>query len=337
MIKVENLTKRYGPTTAVRNISFQVDAGEIVGFLGPNGAGKTTTMRILTGFLPPTEGAASVAGYDVAQQPLEVKKRIGYLPETPPLYPEMRVADYLRFVGKLKGIVGRDVEERVQSVMDRCSVAGVQQKLIGHLSKGYRQRVGLAQALIHDPEVLILDEPTAGLDPKQIIEVRQLVHELSKKHTIILSTHILPEAAAIANRIIIINEGRIEASDTPENLTARLRGHDSVLVEIDGPSEQIEERLRSVPGVSQVSRSNGHGGRSAWEVQTGNDPAIRSALARAVIEAGWGLYEIRSVGLSLEEIFLKLTAVDDGLPKDGESAVVPEATAAPEGQESSAP
>ena len=337
MIKVENLTKRYGPTTAVRNISFEVDAGEIVGFLGPNGAGKTTTMRILTGFLPPTEGTATVAGYDVTQEPLEVKKRIGYLPETPPLYPEMRVADYLRFVGKLKGIAGRDVEERVQSVMDRCSIAGVQQKLIGHLSKGYRQRVGLAQALIHDPEVLILDEPTAGLDPKQIIEVRQLVHELSKKHTIILSTHILTEAAAIANRIIIINEGRIEASDTPENLTARLRGHDSVLVEIDGPSEQIEERLRSVEGVSHVSRSNGHGGRSAWEVQTGNDPAIRSALARAVVEAGWGLYEIRSVGLSLEEIFLKLTAVDDGVPKEGDPAVAPEETAAAEGQESSAP
>ncbi len=335
MIKVENLTKRYGPTTAVRGISFEVEKGEIVGFLGPNGAGKTTTMRILTGFLPPTEGAASVAGFDVAQDPLEVKKRIGYLPETPPLYPEMRVVDYLRFVGKLKGIAGSDVEARVQSVMDRCSVAGVQQKLIGHLSKGYRQRVGLAQALIHDPEVLILDEPTAGLDPKQIIEVRQLVHELSRKHTIILSTHILPEASAIANRIIIINEGRIEASDTPENLTARLRGHDSVLVEIDGPLEQIEARLRSVQGVTQVSKSNGHGGRSAWEVQTGNDPAIRTALARAVVEAGWGLYEIRSVGLSLEEIFLKLTASEDGTPKDEGSAVLGETAA--EAQESSAP
>jgi ABC-2 type transport system ATP-binding protein len=277
-----------------------------------------------------------VAGYDVAKDPLEVKKRIGYLPETPPLYPEMRVVDYLRFVGKLKGIAGRDIEERVQSVMDRCSIAGAQQKLIGHLSKGYRQRVGLAQALIHDPEVLILDEPTAGLDPKQIIEVRQLVHELSQRHTIILSTHILPEAAAIASRIIIINEGRIEASDSPQNLTARLRGHDSVLLEIDGPSDQIEERLRSVAGVSQVSRSNGHGGRSAWEVQTGNDPVIRSALARAVVEAGWGLYEIRSVGLSLEEIFLKLTTADDGAPKGGESLVAQE-IASTEGQESSAP
>lgn len=337
MIKVENLTKRYGPTTAVRGISFEVEKGEIVGFLGPNGAGKTTTMRILTGFLPPTEGTASVAGYDVVRDPLEVKKRIGYLPETPPLYPEMRVADYLRFVGKLKGIAGSDVEARVQSVMDRCSIGDVGQKLIGHLSKGYRQRVGLAQALIHDPEVLILDEPTAGLDPKQIIEVRQLVHELSQKHTIILSTHILPEASAIASRIIIINEGRIEASDSPQNLTARLRGHDSVLLEIDGPSDQIEERLRSVPGVSQVSRSNGHGGRSAWEVQTGNDPSIRSALARAVIEAGWGLYEIRSVGLSLEEIFLKLTAAEDGTPKDSESAAAPEETPATEGQEPSAP
>ena len=310
MIKVEGLTKRYGPTTAVKNISFEVNKGEIVGFLGPNGAGKTTTMRILTGFLPPTEGSASVAGFDVVKDPLEVKRHIGYLPETPPLYPEMSVLDYLRFVGRLKGIASSELSSRTDGVLESCSLGHVRHKLIAHLSKGYRQRVGLAQALIHNPEVLILDEPTAGLDPKQIIEVRQLIHSLSGEHTIILSTHILPEASTISSRIIIINEGKLEASDTPENLTARLRGHDSILLEIDGPGEEIEARLLSVDGVSRVVRANGHGGRTSWEVETGNDPSIRTALARTVVEAGWGLYEIRSVGLSLEEIFLKLTAAE---------------------------
>jgi len=337
MIKVESLTKRYGPATAVRNISFEVNEGEIVGFLGPNGAGKTTTMRILTGFLPPSEGTVTIAGYDVVKDPIEVKKRIGYLPETPPLYPEMTVESFLTFVGRLKGIAGRDVPERVESVMQRCAVDGVRHKQIGHLSKGYRQRVGLAQALIHNPQVLILDEPTAGLDPKQIIEVRQLIHELSREHTIILSTHILPEAAAIANRIIIINEGRLEASDTTENLTARMRGHESVFLEIDGPAEQVEARLLTVAGVSRVSRANGHGGRTSWEVEAGSDPAIRGALARAVVEAGWGLYEIRPVGLSLEDIFLKLTTgePDGDAPPPAESGEPPGPTT--EEREASAP
>ena len=324
MIEVEGLTKRYGPTRAVNNISFKVEKGEIIGFLGPNGAGKTTTMRILTCFLPPSEGTARVAGFDVLADPLEVKKRIGYLPETPPLYPEMRVDDYLEFVGRLKGIPSRDVPKRLDAVVERCSLGDVLRKLVAHLSKGYRQRVGLAQALIHDPDVLILDEPTAGLDPKQIAEVRQLIHALSGEHTIILSTHILPEVQSIADRVIIINEGQIEAIDTPDNLVARLQGHESVLVEIDGPQEEVEARLRAVAGVNKVARKNGHGGRGSWEVETGKEPNIRSEIARAVVDAGWGLYEIRSVGLSLEEVFLKLTGSDseeaDGSPEPAEAA-----------------
>jgi ABC-2 type transport system ATP-binding protein len=308
MIKVEGLTKRYGPTTAVKNISFEVERGEIVGFLGPNGAGKTTTMRILTGFLPPTLGKASVAGYDVMTHPLEVKKRIGYLPETPPLYPEMEVQEYLDFVARLKGIRSADVAVRVDSALERCALGHVRGKIIGHLSRGYRQRVGLAQALIHGPEVLILDEPTAGLDPKQIIDVRKLIHALSGEHTIILSTHILPEVSGTCSRVLIINEGRLEASDTPENLTARLQGHESLWVDVDGPAAEVEQALAAVPGVTRVVRENGHVQRTAWQVETGKDPMIRSDIARTIVQSGWGLYEIRPVGLSLEEIFLKLTS-----------------------------
>jgi ABC-2 type transport system ATP-binding protein len=313
MIKVEGLTKRYGPTTAVKNISFEVARGEIVGFLGPNGAGKTTTMRILTGFLPPTLGKASVAGYDVMDHPLEVKKRIGYLPETPPLYPEMEVVEFLDFVGRLKGIPSADVPKRVDSVLERCALGHVRHKIIGHLSKGYRQRVGLAQALIHGPDVLILDEPTAGLDPKQIIDVRKLIHALSGEHTIILSTHILPEVSGTCSRVLIINEGRLEASDTPENLTARLQGHDSLWVDVDGPPADVELALSAVPGVTRVVRENGHSQRTAWQVETANDAAIRSHVARTVIERGWALYEIRPIGLSLEDIFLKLTSKEEAV------------------------
>ncbi len=311
MIKVEGLTKRYGPATAVKDISFEVARGEIVGFLGPNGAGKTTTMRVLTGFLPPTEGKVSVAGFDVMEQPLEVKKRIGYLPESPPLYPEMEVDEYLEFVARLKAIPSPEVASRVDAVLERCAIGHVRKKLIAHLSRGYRQRVGLAQALIHGPDVLILDEPTAGLDPKQIIEVRRLIHALGGEHTIILSTHILPEVSGTCSRVLIINEGRLEASDTPENLTARLQGHESLWLDIEGPADQVEPKLLAVAGVNRVVRENGHAGRTSWEVETGKDPAIRKEIARAVVESGWGLYEIRSIGLSLEEIFLKLTSSEE--------------------------
>ena len=319
MIKVEGLTKRYGRTTAVKNISFEVEKGEIVGFLGPNGAGKTTTMRILTGFLPPTEGTASIGGLDVQEQPIEVKRRIGYLPETPPLYPEMTVRDYLEFVGRLKGIAGADLAARVDSVIDRWSIGDVRSKLNSQLSKGFKQRVGLAQALIHDPDVLILDEPTAGLDPKQIIEVRELIGELSGEHTIILSTHILPEVSTTCGRVIIINNGKLEASDTPENLTSRLQGHDSVWVEVDGPADEVEAKIQGIQGVEKVSRATGQAGRAAWQVEIGKDPAVRTELARAVIESGWGLHEIRSIGLSLEDIFLKLTSEDPGADPEVDS------------------
>ena len=324
MIKVKGLSKSYGSTTAVKNISFEVERGEIVGFLGPNGAGKTTTMRVLTCFLPPTEGTASVAGFDVLEEPLAVKKRIGYLPETPPLYPEMNVYDYLEFVARLKGITSGAVAAQIDMVLDRCSLGDVRGKLNGQLSKGYRQRVGLAQALIHDPEVLVLDEPTAGLDPKQLIEVRQLIRELGGDHTVILSTHILPEVSTTCGRVIIINDGKIEASDTPENLTARLQGHDSIWLEVDGPAEQVESKLAVVPGVGKITSAEGQAGRSAWQVEADKDPVVRTALARAVIDAGWGLFEMRSVGLSLEDIFLKLTASDpsgDRVP--GESGDMP--------------
>src|SRR5213079_332953 len=232
MISVKDLSKRYARNTAVDHISFEVEKGQIVGFLGPNGAGKTTTMRMLTCFLPPSAGTATVAGFDVLEQPLEVKKRIGYLPETPPLYPEMRTAEYLQFVGSLKGLAKAELAKRVDYVCDRCAIVDVKDKLLGKLSKGYRQRVGLAQAIIHNPDVLILDEPTSGLDPKQIIEIRELLKALSGEHTIVLSTHILSEVEHSCQRVIIINQGNVVAQDTVANLTNRLRGSEAVCIEV---------------------------------------------------------------------------------------------------------
>ncbi len=333
MIKVEGVTKRYGPATAVKNVSFNVEKGEIVGFLGPNGAGKTTTMRILTGFLPPTEGTAVVGGYDVQQDPIEVKKRIGYLPETPPLYPEMEVVDYLRFVARLKGIESGATPRRIDSAVERTSIGDVRNTLIGKLSKGYRQRVGLAQALIHSPDVLVLDEPTSGLDPKQIIEVRELIRSLAGEHTIILSTHILPEVAGTCGRVIIINEGRIEANDTPENLTAQLQGAQAVRLEIDGPEDEVRQRLEDVPGVRAVSCENA-AGRLVCRVETEKDAEAPPRLAETVVNMGWGLHGMQSLGLSLEDIFLKLTAQDEP-PADAETvAQAAEPAAAPAGEES---
>src|SRR6476646_1679544 len=257
MIKVEGLTKRYARTVAVDNISFEVEKGQIVGFLGPNGAGKTTTMRVLTCFLPPTAGTANVAGFDVLEHPLEVKKRIGYLPETPPVYPEMEVDEYVTFVGKLKGVPKSELASRVDQVLERCAIADVRKKLIGKLSKGYRQRVGLAQAIIHNPDVLILDEPTAGLDPKQIIETRDLIHQLAGEHTIILSTHILSEVEHSCDRVIIIAKGKLVATDSVSNLTSRLRGSELVALEVESnggalKQNDVQERLEQVPGVSRV-------------------------------------------------------------------------------------
>lgn len=314
MIKVEGLTKRYARTVAVNDVSFEVTRGQIVGFLGPNGAGKTTTMRVLTCFLPPTSGRAEVAGYDVTAQPMEVKKRIGYLPETPPLYPEMEVVEYLNFVGRLKGVAKSDLTRRVAEVSERCRVADVSTKLISKLSKGYRQRVGLAQAIIHNPDVLILDEPTAGLDPKQIIETRQLIKELAGEHTIILSTHILPEVEQTCEKVIIINRGAVVATDTVENLTHRLRGAEAVAVEIsagDGASAaQVQQKLEQVSGVSRVVPRDAKDGRMRFEIESLQGRHVRPDIARAVVDARWNLHELHAVAFSLEEIFLQLTSAD---------------------------
>ena len=323
MIKVDGLSKRYARTVAVDNISFEVQKGEIVGFLGPNGAGKTTTMRVLTCFLPPTAGTANVAGFDVVEQPMEVKKRIGYLPETPPVYPEMEVAEYLRFTGQLKGIQGTDIDRRVDEVMGKCALGDVRAKLIGKLSKGYRQRVGLAQAIIHNPDVLILDEPTSGLDPKQIIEIRDLLKSLAGDHTIILSTHILSEVETSCERVIIISQGKLVAVDSVQNLTSRLRGSEAVAVEIEAAdgrptAAEIQQRLETVSGVSRVLAKDSRDGRLHFEVESLAGRQIRAELARTVVNSGWALTEMRAMGLSLEDIFLQLTAAEKGQTKEGE-------------------
>ncbi|MGH9557795.1 MAG: ABC transporter ATP-binding protein [Bryobacteraceae bacterium] len=316
MIKVEGLTKRYARKVAVDHISFEVEKGQIVGFLGPNGAGKTTTMRVLTCFMPPTSGSATVAGYDVLEHPMEVKRRIGYLPETPPVYPEMEVHEYLEFVGRIKGVPKGDLRRRVDEVSEKCAIADVRKMLIGKLSKGYRQRVGLAQAIIHNPEVLILDEPTAGLDPHQIIETRDLIKGLAGEHTIILSTHILPEVEQTCERFIIIAKGKLVATDTVENLTSRLRGAETVAVEVmprEGALDpaQVQRRLEQVAGVSRVLAKENRDEKLHFTVESLEGRHIRPGVARAVIEAGWNLNELHAVGLSLEEIFLQLTSDDE--------------------------
>src|SRR6266403_843383 len=313
MIKVEGLTKRYARKVAVDNISFEVEKGQIVGFLGPNGAGKTTTMRVLTCFLPPSTGSAEVAGFDVLKQPMEVKRRIGYLPETPPVYPEMEVHEYLEFVGRIKGVPKTDLMKRVKEVSEKCAVADVSKTLIGKLSKGYKQRVGLAQAIIHNPAVLILDEPTAGLDPHQIIETRDLIKGLAGDHTIILSTHILPEVEATCEHVIIIAKGKLVATDSVNNLQNRARGAELVLVEVAGrngtlDSAKVQERLKKVAGVGRVAFEEKKPSGDTFEVESLKGRHIRPALARAIVEAGWNLNELHAVGLSLEEIFLQLTA-----------------------------
>ncbi len=310
MIEVEHLTKRYGPTLAVSDVSFKVGKGEILGFLGPNGAGKTTTMRVITGYLPPSEGRVRVGGYDVAEEPLAAKRVTGYLPETPPVYPDMTVAEYLTFVAKIKGVVRRDVKTRVDEVSEQVALTDVQHRPIGKLSKGYRQRVGLAQALIHKPEVLILDEPTAGLDPKQIIETRELIKSLAGQHTVVLSTHILPEASKTCQRVVVINTGKIVAAGTPDELTRRLQGFETVLITIEGPAAEAMDKLQRVAGVNFVEPRESTDGHVTFEVHTEKGRDLRAELARAIVESRWGLLELKTSGLSLEDIFLKLTTTD---------------------------
>jgi ABC-2 type transport system ATP-binding protein len=310
MIEVENLTKKYGRATAVDGVSFRVEKGEILGFLGPNGAGKTTTMRILTCYLPPTEGTARVAGHDVFAQPLEVKRRVGYLPETPPLYPDMNVRDYLDFCARIKGVAAKERKSRVDDAAEKCRVTDVQRTLIGKLSKGYRQRVGLAQAILHNPEVLILDEPTAGLDPKQIIETRELIRGLAGTHTVILSTHILPEVSMTCGRILIINKGRVVAEDTPQNLTRRLRGAGTLRLEAVGEETALVAAARSVPGVLAVQSRGVHDGAVTLDVESESGTDVRAELARTLVGQGFGLLGLQQLGMSLEEIFLQLTTTD---------------------------
>jgi ABC-2 type transport system ATP-binding protein len=328
MITVKDLTKRYARATAVDHISFAVAKGQIVGFLGPNGAGKTTTMRMLTCFLPPSAGTVTVAGFDVLEQPLEVKRRIGYLPETPPIYPEMETVEYLRFVGKLKGLSGAELEQRVNSVSERCAIADVRKKILGKLSKGYRQRVGLAQAIIHNPEVLVLDEPTAGLDPKQINETRDLIKGLAGDHTIILSTHILPEVEQTCEQVIIINKGKLVATDSVRNLRASARDAESLLLEVRGRDGDLEaslvqHRLEQVPGVSRVlSKYQGDRG-TVFEVESQRGRLVRGDLARAIVESGWDLNELRPAARSLEEVFLQLTGGEAAVEAGGTAAEEP--------------
>ena len=308
MIDVQHVTKRYGPFTAVDDVSFRVEKGEILGFLGPNGAGKTTTMRVITGYMPPSEGQAVVAGFDVFTHPIEAKRRIGYLPETPPLYPDMTVREYLTFVTRIK--IGKtstaDRRMRVDHVMKRTHIDDVADKHCAKLSKGYRQRVGLAQALIHDPEVLVLDEPTAGLDPKQIIETRDLIRSLAGDHTIVLSTHILPEVAQTCQRVVIINKGRVVAVDTPDNLTHQLKGAATLYVEVEGDGD-VASVLGGIPGVTSVSVADRHEQRIGFEIESEPNQDVRRDVARTIVDKGWGLLELRPTRLSLEEIFLQLT------------------------------
>ena len=312
MITVENLTKRYANKTAIEGMSFQVEKGEILGFLGPNGAGKTTTMRIITGYMPASSGTVRVDGYEVFENPIDVRRRIGYLPENPPLYLEMTVTGYLRFVAKIKGVPKQNLDNEVERVMARASVTDVKDRIIAKLSKGYKQRVGLAQALVNDPPVLILDEPTIGLDPKQIHEVRELIKELAGNHTVVLSTHILPEVEQTCHRVIIIDKGRIVAVDTPKNLRFQVQGAERIFVEVRGPASEVMAKLRATPGVMEVRKVAENDGSNRFQVEGELRGDIRSDLARTIVQSGWGLLELQAASMSLEDIFLKLTREEEG-------------------------
>ena len=310
-VEVKDLTKAFGPVTAVDGVSFSVNKGEILGFLGPNGAGKTTTMRILTGYMPATSGTAAIAGFDVFNDSLEVRRRIGYLPEAPPLYPDMTVETYLDFVARIKGVPAEKRRARVGDALKKTNIQDKRAELIKRLSRGYKQRVGLAQALVHDPEVIILDEPTVGLDPKQIIEVRHLIKGLAGSHTIILSTHILPEVSMTCDRVVIINKGKVAAVDTPQNLTSRLKGGQRIRVEVQAPEKPLENLLAQIPGAHRVSVEQARAdGRLTATVETAPGQDIRSQIAARIVEKGWALFELRGVSMSLEDIFLELTTDD---------------------------
>ena len=312
MIEVDNLSKFYGTVPALRHVNFGVAHGEIVGFLGPNGAGKTTTLRILTCFMPPTSGVARVAGLDCQQNSLEVRAKIGYLPENVPLYSEMTTRRFLEFAAAAKGVVRSRTPQEIDRVMEICTITSVASRIIGHLSKGYRQRIGIAQALLNDPPILILDEPTIGLDPTQIVEIRSLIKDLGAEHTIILSSHILPEVSQICQRILIINNGQIIATDTPANLTTQLQRNLRVYLEVEGPRPEVLAKIGGLAGVLEVKPTNGE---TTYLVECKRGQDLRPDLARTVVEHGWPLRELRFQDLSLEDIFMQL--VTDEEPEEG--------------------
>ncbi len=306
MIQVENLTKYYGKRLAVDNISFNVEKGEIVGFLGPNAAGKTTTMRILTGFLAPTRGDVWIAGHNVLSHSLEARQHIGYLPEAVPLYTDMTVRSYLEFLARLRGLDKNKVMSRIEEVVDICHLEEYIDVIMGKLSKGFRQRVGVAQAIIHEPDVLILDEPTIGIDPIQVAMTRRLIKELGKEHTILLSTHILPEVSMVCERVIIIHEGRIVAKDSIENLSSMISGSKRIRLEVEGPADKVTQRLRKINGVLRVSREG-----SYYIVECSADQDPRGKIMETIVQGGWTLLSLESMEMSLEDIFLKLTTEEE--------------------------
>jgi len=310
VIEVKDLTRYYGEIRAIHNVSFEVKKGEILGLLGPNAAGKTTTMKILTCYMPPTSGTASVGDFDIWENPMAIKQLTGYLPENPPLYSDLKVLEYLDFVAKIKGVPSDKRKNAISIAVEKSALGNVQNQVVGSLSKGFKQRVGLAQALLNDPQILILDEPTVGLDPRQIIEIRELIKKLKGDHTIILSTHILPEVEMTCGRVVIINEGEVVAEDTPENLTRRLKGTEKTVVEVDGDEKKVDAVLKSFSEVIKADKTkiakNNH-----WRLLLETNTDIRNDLARAFIDKGLGLYELRTEAYSLEEIFLHLTTKEE--------------------------
>ncbi|MFH1612955.1 MAG: ABC transporter ATP-binding protein [bacterium] len=306
MIEVKNLTKRYNKFSAVKNISFKIAKGEIVGFLGPNGAGKTTTMKIISCFMPCTEGEVVIDGLNISEDSFEIRKKIGYLPENIPLYPEISIQDYLKFIGKIKGVDNKKINSRIEEVMSICGIIDVRKKLCGRLSKGYKQRVGFAQAIIHNPPILILDEPTIGLDPKQIIEMRNLIKSLAGTHTIILSTHILPEVSMTCDRVIIINEGSIAAIDTPENLTSQLNISSQIFIQIKGDEDKVKEIFKTIPEISMVELKDKSNEKLSFIIDCVKGVDIRDKIVKKLVEENISIFEIKYMDVSLEEIFLKI-------------------------------
>jgi len=310
MIQASGLTHYYGPYAAIEDVNFNVERGEVLGFLGPNGAGKTTTMRILTGYMPPTRGKVTLDDYDIVEQSLEVRRKVGYLPETVPLYTDMSVSTYLKYMGTLRQMPPKNIKRRIAEVIDVCRLGDYRSSQIGKLSKGFRQRVGIAQAILHEPEVLVLDEPTIGIDPIQVVETRRLIQDLGKEQTVVLSSHILPEVSMICDRVLIINEGKIVAEDTPSNLAERLQGSEQMEVEIGGPVSQVLPALRAMPGVANASHRTIQG-NEIYTIQATEGKDLRDEISRAVIGGGWSLLSMHTMGMSLEEIFLRLTTHEE--------------------------